>query len=140
MKGRLQKKIIAFFSGILLIVSLISFLLNTEAVMPSYLITIESIMLLFFSILFFYQLLDHPYEQNLLTMGEFWLNSSVCVYCMGSFFFWASFYYLYRHHIVLPGLKVIMDTLDILHYLLLGLAIFFYSRRESLIMHEHSKR
>lgn len=131
-----QKKVIIIFSILLFLFCLIFFIANGEALLPAYPLTAESIAFIVFSVMYFFQLLKYPYEQDLLSMGEFWLNSSVLVYSTGSFIFWVSFYYLYNHHIILPGLPVIMNALDILHYALLGLAVFFHVKRKSIIMHE----
>jgi len=97
-------------------------------------------MLIVFAVMYFFQLLKYPYEHDLLSMGEFWLNSSVLVYSTGSFVGWVSFSYVYRHHISLPSLPVIMNALDILHYTLLGAAIFFHVKRKSIIVHENADR
>jgi hypothetical protein len=133
-----QRKLVIIFSILLFVFCLVFFIVNGEALLPAYPLTLESIVLIVFSVMYFFQLLKYPYEHDLLSMGEFWLNSSVLVYSTGSFVFWASFYYLYRHHIVLHGLEVIMTALDILHYALLGLAIFFHVKRKSIIMHENT--
>jgi hypothetical protein len=133
-----KKRIILFLSSFLFLFCFFYFILDKQALLPGYPLTLESIMLIIFSVMYFYQLLKYPYEHDLLSMGEFWLNSSVLVYSTGSFVFWVTFHYLYSHHIVLPGLPVIMNALDILHYSLFGLAIFFHVKRKSLIMHENA--
>lgn len=131
-----KRRIIIVLAAFLFLFCFFYFILDKQAILPGYPLTLESIMLIIFSVMYFYQLLKYPYEHDLLSMGEFWLNSSVLVYSTGSFVFWVTFHYLYSHHIVLPGLPVIMNALDILHYFLLGLAIFFHVKRKSLIMHK----
>lgn len=133
-----QKKIILVYASILFLFCLVVSIVNREALFPGYLVALESIMLIVFSVMYFFQLLKYPYEHDLLSMGEFWLNSSVLVYSTGSFVGWVSFSYLYRHQINLPSLPVIMNALDILHYTLLGVAIFFHVKRKSILMHENT--
>jgi len=135
-----QKKLIIFFSALLFLSCITFFIVDREALLPGYPLTLESTMFIVFSVMYFFQLLKYPYEHDLLSMGEFWLNSSVLVYSTGSFVFWVSFYYLFRHHIILPALPEIMNALDILHYALLGLAIFFHVKRKSIIVHETTNR
>ena len=124
----LIKKIVLFVGVIFFLYALYYIIKFNKSELPSYLIMLDAIILVFFSILYYFELVLNPNVENILSSGNFWLNTSVILYFTGVFIFFASFNYLLLHNknilIQLGNIKNFF--LDPLHYFLLGLSLCFH--------------
>jgi hypothetical protein len=123
-ESRLYKGIVLFLSTAFFIFCICYMILHPEPILPGYLVSTEVLIFIFFSILYYRQLLEIPRQINLLKSGEFWLNSCILINSAGSFAFWLTFTYLWKHHIKFPGLLTVMFALQLLEYSLMGLALY----------------
>lgn len=124
----IYKRIVLFLSTAFFIFCLSYIILHPEPILPGYLVSTEDLLFILFSILYYRQLLEIPRQINLLKSGEFWLNSCMLINSAGSFAFWITFTYLWKHHIKFPGLLNVMFALQLLEYSLMGLALYLQSR------------
>lgn len=120
------RTMIAVITVIFFILSLIFEFVNALPVLPSYMIMVQSLLLVVYSILYFFKLFRAPTEQEIINTAKLWFNSSVLIYFSSSFVIWASFYYLYSHKRVFLDLNLILTLLNIFHYSLFGISLFLY--------------
>lgn len=128
------KRTIVLLSSIVLLSALVVILVNSKKELPSWIIMMDAAMLVIYSLLYFFELIQDPREDNILSSGSFWLNTSVVIYFIGTFIFFASFEYLLHH-----DKKVLIDLVNIkdiffdpLHYLLFGVALVLHVRSQKL--------
>lgn len=62
--------------------------------LPFELILIDAFFLVTYSVMGYYQLLQHPDEKNILKNSSFWLYSSIIIFFSGSFIHWISYPFL----------------------------------------------
>ncbi len=115
-------------SAILFVLIVIYEKYQEKLVLPAYGIMLEGILLVVFSILYFFQLIKNPIEGKLTSLGEFWLNSSVLFYFSGTFLFWATFNYFYFNKLSFMPYMMILWVLNIIHYSILGLSLLMHVR------------
>lgn len=124
------KKICLYTLVILFAFVVLLEVINKQAILPAYGIMVEAIVLVAFSILYFYQLLINPSEKKIIQTGEFWLNSSVLFYFSGSFLFWCTFNYFFHHKLSFAPYMIMLWVLNLIHYSILSLALFLHIRKK----------
>jgi hypothetical protein len=127
---KLYKIVTQFITVCFFLFSLIFIFLYPEPILPSYLVAAEALFFIFFSLLFYRQLLVFPKEKDLLVSGAFWLNSSLLINSAGSFVFWITFRYLWNHHILFPNLLNILFALQLIEYTILGVALYLHGQQK----------
>lgn len=134
------KLVIIVLSSFLLVAAALLYYFYPQPLLPSYLVTAESAVLMAYSILYFLQLISDPVESRLLALGEFWLNSSILIYSTGSFVFWLTFYYLYHHKIFVPTLQIILFVLNILEGVMIAVSIYLNSKTKKHTFSNNNER
>jgi hypothetical protein len=99
-----------------------------KAVSPAYAIMVIALELIFFSILYFYQMISNPSIKDIGRSPEFWLNTGVLIYFTGSFIFWATFDYFYHHGIIISQYMIVLWVLNIIYYSTLGISLYFHGK------------
>jgi len=120
------RKTIAIITMTFFTLSVVFDLIDTLQILPSYMIMVQSLLLVVYSILYFFKLFRAPTEEEIINSSKLWFNSSVLIYFSSSFVIWASFYYLYSHKRVFLDLNLILTLLNIFHYSLFGVSILLY--------------
>jgi len=123
------KQIAGGMSLVLLIISVIYILSLPETKMPILMIDLESLLLIVFSIMYFYFLVKYPIEDNILLVPGFWLSSSVLIYNSGSFIYMASFNFLTNTGITKITLNNIHNGMNIFHYGILWYSMYLQVKR-----------
>jgi hypothetical protein len=121
------KKYILFsvFTAAFGVLAIIDFYINGARKMNEISRNTECILLMFFSILYFYKLIKKPIEQSLISTFSFWFCSSVLIYFAGSFFIFLFTNYLLirKSPETLLGIYAIHSVFNIIFNLLLAVTI-----------------
>ena len=117
------KNLSLVLSGLLFLFVVFFISLRRVALFPSIPVTIISIVLILFSIFYFYQMLLNPFETKLLKSSYFWFNTAVLVCFAGAIPLFATFNYLFYKKIKFPLFGPLLDTLNIMHYSLLAFSL-----------------
>jgi hypothetical protein len=120
------RKIILSITAVFFLSSIIINFIHAPRLLPSYMIMVQSLLLVGYSILYFFKLFQAPTEEEIISSSKLWFNSSVLIYFSSSFVIWASFYYLYLHKRVYLDLNLILTLLNIFHYSLFGISLHLY--------------
>jgi len=127
--NKTAKKLTLALSAALWVISCIYIFSLPEKKMPIIMIDVESVLLIFFSISYFYFLIRNPVEDNILKLPGFWLSSSVLIYNCGSFIYIASFNFLANTGITKITLNNVHNALNIFHYGVLLYAMLLQVKR-----------
>jgi len=125
-KKSIRRMIIAFTIVFLITSIFVMCFVRTDRILPTDLITIECLLLVSYSILYFFKLFQAPTEEEIVNSSKLWFNSNVLIYCASTSVIWISFHYLYIHGRFFPGLGLILTLLNTFHYSLLGVALHLY--------------
>lgn len=126
------KIFILYFGVVVFAGTLIGVLSSPMDKLPWILISIDAMMLVIFSILYFYELIKYPIDENIFASGYMWLNASVLIYFTTSFIFWISFPYIAKQDNARQDLLFyILDQLGSVHYFLLLIALYLHIRQQS---------
>jgi hypothetical protein len=108
-----------------------SFLIQTTKTFPTYSLLLESILIVSFAYLVFYELLKNPRFEYLLRSSVFWFNSAVIIFFTTSFIFWGLFNYLIKYNRpLLITLSLFLWLLNLLIYTLFIFSIFLDKKEE----------
>lgn len=84
---KVLKKIILIIIPLFLIFSIYQYLTDTQYVIDSLSITVEYLILICFSLFYFYEQLATPQEKFVYTSFRFWIILGILIYSTGTFFF-----------------------------------------------------
>lgn len=94
LKSKLNKTLILFIGIAYTLLYFIYLFYHLAKRLPFELILVDAFFLVCYSVMGFYQLLQHPDEKNILRNSSFWLYSSIIVFFSGSFIHWISYPFL----------------------------------------------
>ncbi len=107
-----------------------SIFLQKLMVYPTNMLLISYTLLLIDAFILFFQMLNHPIEQQLSKQAVFWFNTGLLLFCASVFFTIGSYNFHIRHGISNILINNINYYINLLFYILIGVAIWVNGKRE----------
>jgi hypothetical protein len=114
------------FFFFLLFIIYTGFVSNDIKIIDNLSVSIESIILIIYSLFSFYIIMKKMIYENLLSTPFFWINSAILIYFSGNLFFFAFSNYLQKHsdQSLFLQLYIIHSIFNILYYITLSIGFW----------------